>query len=240
MRFQDTRFWKNYSQYQKIVENSSARCTVDAVIYWKLLTYFQLDQAVEIGPFEGLTSGLILESNSNCKLLGIDPVDRLDLFRKYYPEYQDRFTFLNIPSQQVHLTNEKFDFVLIDALWDYEYIKSDMQMFLPRLRKSGVISFSMIKSKHTSVEVLRAFDDLHNESTGWVPFLRTPQTEFWHHQSCDRSDFLDSLLTDPISKFIFIDNQLDEFGNTVCVAKSISMLTDHPEYFDLALKHYNI
>jgi hypothetical protein len=240
MKFQDTIFWKNYSQYVKIVEGSSSRCTVDAVIYWKLLTHFQLDQAVEIGPFQGLTSGLILQANPNCKLLGIDPVDSLDLFRKNYPEYQDRFTFLNIPSQQTQLTDEKFDFVMIDTLWEYESIKSDLQMFLPRLRKSGVVAISMVKSKHTSADVVRVLNELHDNTHGWVPFLRTPQTEFWHHQTCDRNDFLDSLLLDPINKFIFIDNQLNEFGNTVCVAKSISMLTDHPEYFDLALKHYNI
>jgi hypothetical protein len=240
MRFQDTRFWKNYHQYDKMVEDSSCRCTVDAVIYWKLLKYFQFNQAIEIGTYQGLTSGLILESNPNCKLIGVDPLDLLDIFRKNYPEYQDRFTFLNIKSQDLELTNQEFDFVLVDSRWEYESIRTDIEILLPRLKKSGVIAFSMYKRENTSADVLRALKELPNQSNEWVPFLRTPQTEFWHHPSCDRGDFLDSLFTDPISKFILIDNQVDEFGNTVCVAKSIRMFTDYPAYFDLALKHYNI
>jgi predicted O-methyltransferase YrrM len=240
MKFQDTKFWTTYHQYDKMVKGSSCRCTVDAVMYWKLLTHFQFNQAIEIGTYQGQTSGLILESNPACELIGVDLIDHMDLFRKNYTEYQDRFTFLNIPSQQIQLTDEKFDFVMIDTLWDYESIKSDLQMFLPRLRKSGVVSFSMVKPKHTSADIVRAFNELHDNDHGWVPFLRTPQTEFWHHANYDRSDFLDSLFTDPISNFILIENQVDKFENTVCVAKSISMLTDHPEYFDLALKHYNI
>ena len=240
MRFQDTKFWKNYSQYKKAVENCSSRCTVDAVIYWRLLNYFQFDHAVEIGTYQGLTSGLILETNPNCKLLGIDPVDQMDLFRKNYPECLDRLTFLNIPSQQVQLTDQEFDLILIDTEWNYQWIKSDIEMFLPRLKKSGVMACSMVNSSHTSAVVLQVLDELHNNTHGWVPFLRTPQTEFWHHTSFDRGEFLDSLLIDPISKFIFIMNQVNEFGNTVCMAKSVSMLTDYPEYFDLALKHYTI
>lgn len=238
MRFQDTKFWKNYSQYDKAVENSSYRCTVDAVVYWRLLNYFQFNQAIEIGTYQGITSGLILESNPDCMLIGVDPVDRLDLFRKNYPECQDRFTFLNFKSQDLQLTNQEFDFVLIDSRW--EYIKTDIKILLPRLKQSGVIAFSMFNRKNTSADVFKVLEELYDQSTEWVPFLRTPQTEFWHHASCDRSVFLDSLLTDPISKFNFIENQVDEFGNTVCIVKTVSMLTDYPEYFNLALKQYNI
>jgi hypothetical protein len=236
MKFQDTRFWKNYSKYSKTVENISTRCSIDAVIYWKLLTSFRFDRVLEVGIREGHTTGLILESNLDCKILGIDPVDKHQLLGKIYPEYQDRFDFIKSISQNVTLDNRQFDFVLIDGDHDYLPVKSDLENFLPRLEKSGVLAID----DYGWPGVARAIEELHLEKTGWVPFLRAEQTEFWHHQSCDRSRFLDLLLVDTITKFILIDNQVDRFGNTVCVAKTVSMLTDHPEYFDLALKHYNI
>jgi len=208
---------------------------VDAVILWRLLNYFRLDRAVEVGTFQGLTSGLILESNSNCNLLGIDPDDGLDLFRKNNPGIQDRFRFIRSLSQDVILGDQEFDFILLDAAWDYLSIMSDVEKFLPHLSQSGIIAFSYVGLVKSN-----AMKELHNRNTGWVPFLRSDQTEFWHQPTYNRGEFLDSLFTDPISKFIHIENQIDEFKNTICIARSISMLTDHPEYFDLALNHYDV
>jgi predicted O-methyltransferase YrrM len=236
MKFQDTRFWKNYSLYSKKVEQSSMRCSVDAILYWKLLTHFQFNQVLEIGVFEGLTTGLILESNLDCNILGVDTIDQHQLLYNIYPEAKDKFTFIKSLSQDVTLDNQEFDFIMIDGDHDYLPVKSDIENFLPRLKKSGVLAID----DYQWPGVASVIQELHHQKTGWVPFLRAEQTEFWHHQSCERGEFLDALLTDPISKFILIDNQVDEFGNTVCVAKTISMLTDYPEYFDLALKHYNI
>ena len=54
------------------------------------------------------------------------------------------------------------------------------------------------------------------------------------------NDFLDSLFNDPISKFIFIRNETDNNKNKICVAKTVAMLTDQTEYFNMALTHYNI
>jgi predicted O-methyltransferase YrrM len=236
MKFQETRFWKNYSLYSKVIEQSSTRCSIDAVIYWKLLTHFQFNQVLEVGVNEGHTTGLILESNLDCKILGIDPIEQHQLLYKIYPEYQDRFTFIESMSQDVTLVDQEFDFILIDGDHDYLPVKSDLENFLPRLKKSGVLAID----DYQWPGVARAIKELHDQNTGWIPFIRAAQTEFWHHESYDRGDFLDSLLTDTISKFILIDNQVNEFNNTICVAKTISMLTDYPEYFDLALKHYDI
>ena len=236
MKFQETRFWKNYSLYSKQVEQSSMRCSIDAILYWKLLTQFRFNQVLEIGVFEGLTTGLILESNLDCNILGIDTIDQHQLLYDIYPEAKDKFTFIKSPSQDVTLDDQEFDFILIDGDHDYQPVKSDIENFLPRLKKSGILAIDDYRFSG----VASVIQELHSQKTGWVPFLRAEQTEFWHHQSCERGEFLDALLTDPIGKFILIDNQIDKFGNTVCVAKTISMLTDHPEYFDLALTHYNI
>lgn len=236
MKFRQTRFWQNYSLYEKIVEQSSTRCSIDAVIYWKLLTHFEFTEVLEIGVFEGLTTGLMFDSNPHCNIIGVDPVDRYDLFRKIYPDYQDRFSFIKSKSQDVAFDHQRFDFVLIDGDHAYQTVKHDLENFLPCLKNSGVLAID----DYRFPGIAQAIRELHDLGTDWVPFLRAEQTEFWHHKSFQRGDFLDSLFTDPISKFNLIENQCDKFGNTVCVAKTVSMLTDHPEYFDLALKHYNI
>lgn len=241
MKFTDTRFWKHYSEYRKNPSvTTSSRCAIDALILWKLLINFQFRSAVEVGTFQGLTSGLILESIPECTLLGIDPCDQMALFQKHYPDFQDRFSFLNLPIQDVNLHGKEFDFVLMDSLWGYTTtlpeIVIDTEKFLPHLTQSGVIAFSYVSLPKSAI----AFQELHARRTGWVPFLRSPQIEFWHHESSDRNEFLDSLLADPINKFMFIYNEVNEFGHTICVAKSISMLTDYTEFADLAFKHYNI
>jgi len=235
IQFRNTKFWQNYSEYDKIVDQSSMRSTVDAVIYWRLLNAYKFKNFLEIGIYQGLTTGLFFESSPNASVTGIDPVGRLELFYKNYPEHQDRFTFVNQPSQAVTLT-DTYDFILVDGDHDYDPAISDITKCLPHLDTNGILALDDYKS----IGVAKAIKDLYNLTTDWVPFLRAEQTEFWHHRSNDQGKFLDSLLTDPISKFIFIQNEFDSYNNCICTAKTLGIFTDQTEYFDLALKHYNI
>ena len=236
MRFQDTKFWKNYPQYNRIVFNSSMRSTIDAVIYWRLLSNFKFNNILEIGVYQGLTSGLFLETNSDSYVTAVDPVDRLELFYKNYPEHQSRFKFINESSQTVDLPLSMYDFILIDGDHNYPQVKDDIEKFLPRLLPHGVLAIDDYKLPG----VAKAIQHLYNLETDWVPFLRAEQTEFWHHRGCDRNIFLDSLFTDIISKFIFIENTQDQKNNTICSAKTLGILSDMTEFFDLALKHYDV
>lgn len=236
MRFQDTRFWKNYSDYDRIVLKSSMRSTVDAVIYWRLLNHFKFNKFLEIGIYQGLTTGLIFEASPDANITAIDPVNRLELFYKNYPEYQKQFTFINDVSQRVDLGNNMYDFILIDGDHSYKPALDDILKCLPRLNTNGILAIDDYKMPG----VASAIQDLYNLKTDWVPFLKSEQTEFWHHRGCDRGNFLDSLFTDPISKFIFVENINDHQGNVICSAKTLGMFTDQIEFFDLALKHYNI
>ena len=234
-KFRDTKFWKNYSSYDKIVNESSMRSTVDAVIYWRLLNAFEFKSFLEIGVYQGLTTGLFFESSPLAVVTGVDPTDRLELFYQNYPECQKQFTFINQSSQDIKLHN-CYDFILIDGDHSYESAAADIAICLPCLNTNGVLAIDDYKS----VGVAKAIKDLYNLTSDWVPFLRAEQTEFWHHRSVDRSNFLDSLLTDDISKFIFIENKFDFYKNCVCTAKTLGIFTDYTDYFDLALKHYNI
>jgi len=236
MRFRDTRFWKNYNNYDRIVSKSSMRSTVDAIVYWRLLNHFKFDKFLEIGIYQGLTTGLFVESNPNATITAIDPVNHLELFYKNYPDYQTQFTFINESSQKIDLGNNTYDFILVDGDHSYKAALDDILKCLPRLHTNSVLAIDDYKMPG----VAAAIQDLYNLNTDWIPFLKAEQTEFWHHRSCDRGDFLDSLFIDPISKFIFIENIIDQHNNTVCSAKTLGIFTDQIEYFDMALQHYNI
>lgn len=236
MRFQDTKFWQNYSQYDRVVANSSMRSTVDAIAYWKLLNYFKFTNFLEIGVYQGLTTGLFFESNPDANVVAIDPRNRLELFYKNYPEFQKQFTYINEKSQDVDISNHSYDFILVDGDHSYQSAREDIFKSLECLAPGAVLAIDDFNMSG----VAQAIQDLYYLNNGWVPFLQAEQTQFWHHKSCERSEFLDSLLTDPVSKFIFVKNIIDPHNNTICSLKTLGIFTDITEYFNLALQHYNI
>jgi len=219
-----------------MIEHSSMRSTVDAVAFWKLLTSDEFQTFLEIGCYQGLTTGLFFESNNNASVVAVDPVDRLSLFYKNYPEFQNQFTFIKQKSQDVEFNNQLYDFILVDGDHSYETAKQDILKSFECLKTTSVLAIDDFKFPG----VAQAIQDLYNLNTDWVPFLQAEQTQFWHHKSCCREKFLDSLLTDSLSKFIFVENIVDHAGNTICSLKTLGIFTDVTEYFDLALKHYNI
>ena len=236
IKFKDTKFWKTYPMYDCVVKNSSMRSTVDRVILWKLLQQYQFKNFLEIGVYQGLTTGLMFESTPDAVITGVDIKERLGLFYKNYPEYTNQFTFFNQSSQSYDFKNSMYDFILVDGNHHYQEAKTDIFNCLPHLNNTGILAIDDYKMDG----VANAIQDLYDLKTEWVPFLRSEQIEYWHHCSCDRGHFLDLLFDDPISNFIFIRNEVDNNKNVICVAKTIAMLTDQLEYFDMALKHYNI
>tara|TARA_R110000782_G_C14692702_1_gene401292 strand:+ start:76 stop:786 length:711 start_codon:yes stop_codon:yes gene_type:complete len=236
MKFKDTKFWKTYPMYDRIVNDSSMRSTVDSIILWKLLQQYQFKNFLEIGVYQGLTTGLMFESTPDAIITGIDVSNRLSLFYKNYSEYTNQFTFFNQPSQSFDFNNSMYDFILIDGNHRYQEAKTDIFNCLPCLNSAGILAIDDYKMEG----VANAIQDLYNLKTDWVPFLRSEQIEYWHHRGHHRDDFLDSLFNDPISKFIFIRNETDNNKNKICVAKTVAMLTDQTEYFNMALTHYNI
>ena len=211
------------------------RSTVDGLIYWRLLNAFEFKNFLEIGIYQGLTTGLFFESHNDCQITAIDPKYNLDLLYKLYPEAKQQLTFINKKSREVMLEN-KFDFILIDGNHSYKEAWHDISQCLPLLKEDSVLAIDDYKMPG----VAQAINKLYNTNQGLVPFMRAEQTEFWHHAGCNREDFIDSMFTDPICKFILLHNEVDYLDNTVLTAKTVHMLTDHPEYFDLALRQYNI
>lgn len=236
MKFQDSRFWLNYQKYDSIVGNSSMRSTIDGLIYWKLLTSFKFKKFLEIGVYQGLTTGLFFETNNDAEVLAVDPAGKLSLFYNLYPEHKNNLTFINEKSEDAKIPDGLYDFILIDGDHSYEPAIHDIKSCLPRMSNNSILALDDYKLDG----VQRAISDLHNMNTDWVPFLQAEQTQFWHHKSADRANFLDALLIDPISNFIFIENITDEYGNVICSAKTLNIFTNELDIFDSALKKYNI
>ena len=182
MRFQDTKFWQNYQDYDKIVANSSMRSTVDAIVYWRLLTHFEFTNFLEIGIYQGLTTGLFFESNNHAKVVAIDPNDRLGLFYKNYSEFQNQFTFIQQQSQDIDFTNDLYDFILVDGDHSYQGCYNDLNNWWNKLSVGGhlilhdcylfcevqkaVINFLKDKKVEIIISAYRGSNHWHNKHSG--------------------------------------------------------------------------
>jgi len=114
-------------------------------------------------------------------------------------------------------------------------VLADISNVMPALHINSIIAFDDYQMLSVS-NALNVFRKLHPD---WVPFLEAEQTQFWHHKSDRRDDFLDSLIADNIAKFIIVENYVDDFNNTVCKAKTISALTDEIDLFHQCLLRYD-
>jgi predicted O-methyltransferase YrrM len=110
---------------------------------------------IEIGSFVGEST--VLFAQSFKKVIAIDPFeadyDPLDPtsylfeFDNVYETYLDRITvYSNIETivdtsdnAVKELVGKEFDFVYIDGLHTYEGVKTDIQNYLPLVKKGGVI-----------------------------------------------------------------------------------------------------
>lgn len=231
-KFRQTLFWNNYKKFDKVSGDSSMRCTVDAIIYWKLFKEYNFSNILEVGVYQGLTTGLMLESSTNIKsYTGIDPELKLDLFNKIWQDYLGTTKFYNMCSGEF-TPPTTYDFILIDGDHSYEQALSDLLMANTVLESNGVLAID----DYNLPEVAKAIAEF-KKHTALVPFLQAEQTEFWHFPSNNRSDFLDNLLQDTINNFIFVYNIND---NQILKAKTLHVFTNELDLFDQVLKLYDI
>lgn len=209
---------------------------VDGLLFWKLLTQFNhYKKILEIGSYQGLTTGLFFDCIPDALITSVDIVDRMDLFRSNYKEFLNQHQLLIVPSQQVIL-DQYYDIVFIDGDHDYLPCRADIILSLKHINPNGLL----IIDDYSSPGVYAAIKDLYAMNNDWVPFMQGIQTQFWHHCSQDKSFFLDVLLTDPISNFLLIHNIQDNQNNVILQIECVRMLTDHYHNFDTALSMYDI
>ena len=116
---------------------------------------FPEGKAVEIGTFKGSFSNVIL-SNWEGTLYMVDPwralgAEYIDASNHYYHQEAYSETMSNIrgmeergimiralSNQAVELfPNESLDFIYIDANHAYDYVKEDMEIWWPKLKRGG-------------------------------------------------------------------------------------------------------
>lgn len=231
-KFKDSKFWKNYNKFDKVVGQSSMRSTVDALFFWKLFNQYNFSNILEFGVYQGLTTGLMIESTGNLvSYTGIDPYLKLDTFYSIWPA-RDNINFYPISSQSF-VSDQTYDFILVDGDHSYSAALADLQHSEKLLAPNGVLA---IDDYNLSADMIQAVADF-KKTTKLVPFLQVEQTEFWHSPSCDRSDFLDSLFNDPINNFIFMYNINSD---SILKAKTTKVFTDELNFFNQVLEFYNV
>ena len=233
MRLHQTRFWSEYYRYEKIINDSSMRCTVDAYVYFKILKKYDYKDILEIGFFEGQTAGLMAEITGDDAIITcLDPNPRCELFDSIYADLQHKVKLHQTISQDYKFSN--YDFIIIDGEKKFDFVSVDIQNSIRSIRDGGMILINefQIDDVHNAIEK-------HMLPQGFVPFLETNQTLFFHRIDVDRVDLLDYELPELANNFIRFQNK-DKWGHTVLEATSLPIFTDRLDFFDKAIREFNI
>jgi predicted O-methyltransferase YrrM len=132
---------------------------------WDILSSFMLQQSyktfVEVGCKEGRTTGHILKTVPDSRVIAIDPwitqekskdptketyedwdFEKIEkTFWENVGENKDRCTMERMTSQQFAEGNpNQYDLVFIDALHDYENVKADIRAYWPLVRIGGIMA----------------------------------------------------------------------------------------------------
>lgn len=155
---------------------------------WDVLSSFMLTQNyrtfVEVGAKEGRTTGHILKTVPDSRVIAIDPWiadpapangdptrenykawDFADIEKQFWAnvgENKDRCTMMRMTSEGAANVQmlANMDLVFIDALHDYESVKQDIALWWPKVRVGGMLSLHDFNHKWPGVEraIAESFD----------------------------------------------------------------------------------
>lgn len=135
---------------------------------------------VEVGAKEGRTSGFVLEQCPDCYVIAMDPwqkrpeqadkecgetYEEWDFpaikkeFMRNVRAHKSRIVFYKNKSADVAplIQDESQDIVFIDAAHDYDSVLEDIRLWLPKVRKGGILSGHDYQPRFPSV--VRAVDE---------------------------------------------------------------------------------
>jgi predicted O-methyltransferase YrrM len=134
----------------------------------------------EVGVAQGYYSEVLCKAIPGLKLYCIDPWLRY----RDYGDFAKRSTFLSMEAEareklkpygciimnkfsvdaEKSFTEGMLDFVFIDANHSYEYVKQDIELWTPKVRKGGIVSgHDYYKTKAGNVGVIQAVDEYVKE-----------------------------------------------------------------------------
>ena len=209
------------------------RSTVDAYIYYKFVKKYQFKNILEIGFYQGQTAGLLAEiTESDCSITCVDPDPNTVLFDSLYKDFHYKIKLYQIPSQEFDY--KQYDCIVIDGDKSFDTVSNDIKNSIRHLDDGGLI----LVNEYQLPDVEQALHEFMMPN-GLVPFLKTDQTLFFHSPRNDRSDFLDFELPNLANNFIRFEN-CDLWGHVVLTATTLPIFTNQLNYFDLALKEFDI
>ena len=140
----------------------------------------------ELGVAEGFNALSILKELTIERLYLIDPYlpyvqsnKKLDyssyeeISRKTLMDYEDRVTFIKKSSKDAcwRFEDNSLNFVYIDANHEYEFVKEDIELWLPKVKSNGVIGGHDYDTVYQGVmkAVNERFNDRHiyNQLADW-------------------------------------------------------------------------
>lgn len=114
------------------------------------------NKMIEIGSYMGESTMMFASSGIFSTIFSIEPHTGIEEFNDLFgyewdvvkKEYEtntrffDNITHIKDFSHNIHDTfdNNSIDFIYIDGGHDYESIKNDLKLYLPKLKKNGIIA----------------------------------------------------------------------------------------------------
>jgi len=147
---------------------------------WELIEILIRDRlkkevGAEIGVWKGKTTHYLLKKFPQLILVCVDPYKVYDHFKKYHQmgKYESQIEFSALAESLKYDLIKKYgkrviwhqkkslavapliqdgslDFVFVDANYGYEYAKQDIQAWLPKIRKGGIMIGQIIDSNKDS------------------------------------------------------------------------------------------
>lgn len=227
MKFRDTKFWKEYGKFSKIVNLCSMRSTVDGYVLYKFMHEFQFKNILEIGFFEGQTAGLFSEL-CDGKVTCVDPCPRLPIFNAVYGA-PTNIVVEKLKSINFNFGNE-YDLISLDG--NTEYIQIDLQNSLKALSINGILLVNQYNNPGVPSAIATLLPPLR-------PIVKTNQFIAYARPHVNIAEFIDARLPHLARNFINFDN-VEVDGTMICNIKTLPIFTDRLDFFDKALEEYNL
>ncbi len=138
--------------------------------------------AVEIGSYKGRNAVSILKELNVEKLYIVDPYEEYDKYkdreldkdditlskayneaRKRLRKYSSKVIFIRKFSHDAVSMIPEADFIYIDGNHDYEFVKKDVQDYLPKLKKKGILAGHDITNKSFNKDILKVLIEFYNK-----------------------------------------------------------------------------
>ena len=102
----------------------------------------------EIGVAQAFSASYVLNTSAVDKYYMVDPASSRGIIITL-SKYRERAVFLCMTSEAAsnQFDNESLDMVIIDALHDYDHVKQDLTLWLPKVRRGGIITGHDYNSK---------------------------------------------------------------------------------------------